>query len=964
VRLPDGGIRWLRESVRVTRNPETAALQLDGVVADFTDRKHAEERLDEERRNLRTLMDSLPESIYFKDREGRYVVDNATHRAILGAETEEQVRGHTIHDFFPPDVAAAHHASDVEVLQRGEPVVAQPETHRLSDGSVRVHEFTKVPLCDAGGGVTGIVCIGRDVTEKRAAEHERAKERNLLRTLMDHLPDFIFVKDRSGRFLVANQATLQSLGATSQEEVRGKTDRDFLPADRAAAFMADDQRVMSEGKTVRDIEELHISASGQAMWLLTTKVPLRTPDGEVFGLVGICHDITVRRTMEAELRRARDVAEAASRAKSEFLARMSHEIRTPMNGILGMTRLTLGTDLGAEQRECLGMVLASAESLMTIIDDILDFSKIEAGKLHLEAAPFRLRDSLADAIRSLALRAEQKGLELVCRVASDVPDALIGDVGRLRQVIINLVGNSIKFTEAGEIVVSVSRVPGADCSLRFDVKDTGMGIPADRRDAIFEPFEQVDGSITRKFGGTGLGLAISSQLVSLMGGRMWVESEVGRGSLFHFTAGFKVVEGQPTYALTEPPDVHGLRVLVVDDNATHREILRELFETWRMMPRTAATGQEALAELRRAAAAGEAYPLVLADAVMPHPDGFELSAQVNGEAGLAGAVILMVNSADRAESSERGKQVGVRGTVLKPLKQSELLDTIMSVVSAGGLPRVRPAVATPQEVPLPVLPPLNVLMAEDSLINQRLGVRLLEKAGHRVTVASNGRLALEALAREGFDLVLMDVQMPEMGGFEATEAIRERERGEGRHTPIIALTAHAMKGDRERCLQAGMDGYVSKPIRDRELFLAMEQVLMAYAPGVLSRARAGTHAGAAAPSKEQVMRPIYDQVEALERCGGDRELLRELIDLFLADVPGQMAGLSAAVEAGDTDTVYRLAHTIKGAVATFAAEPARAAALELETIGRSGKLEGAADAWRRLGPLLEQLKGALDGFRP
>ncbi|MGL4553196.1 MAG: PAS domain-containing protein, partial [Gemmataceae bacterium] len=954
VRLPDGGLRWLSESVRVVRHAETGTLQLDGVVADFTDRKHVEERLDEERRHLRTLMDNLPESIYFKDPHGRYVVDNATHRSILGAATEEDIRGRTVHDFFGPEQADRHHDDDLAILRGGEPVFGREELTSLSGGGSLVHEFTKVPLRAPSGEVTGLVCIGRDVSKQRAAERELANERNLLRTLMDHLPDFIFVKDLSGRFLVANTATLHSLGATSPEEVHGKTDRDFLPAERAAAFMADDRRVMTEGVTARDHEELHIDAVGRATWLSTTKVPLRAADGEVIGIVGICHDITERRTMEAELRRAKESAEAANKAKGEFLARMSHEIRTPMNGILGMTRLTLGTDIGAEQRECLGMVMASAESLMTIIDDILDFSKIEAGKLQLEAAPFRLRDSLADAIRALALRAEQKRLELVCHVAGDVPDVLLGDIGRLRQVIINLVGNAIKFTSAGEVVVTVSRSaaegrPGGSCGLQFRVRDTGIGIPEERRGAIFEPFEQADGSITRKFGGTGLGLAISSQLVSLMGGRMWVESEVGRGSLFQFTAGFDVAEGQEgSHGLTEPPDVHGMRVLIVDDNATQREILRELFTNWRMVPHAAATGQEALAELRRAAGAGEAYPLVLADAVMPHPDGFELSEQAAAEAGLAGAVILMVTSGDRAESADRCKSAGARATILKPLKQSELLDTIMSVVSASGMQRVRPPVPTPRDLPPPVLPPLNVLMAEDSLINQRLAVRLLERSGHRVTVASNGRLALDALAREAFDVVLMDVQMPEMGGFEATEAIRARERAEGRHTPIVALTAHAMKGDRERCLQAGMDAYVSKPIRDRELFLAMEQVLMAYAPGVLSRARGGPAFGAAPATKEQAMRPIYDQAEALERCGGDRELLRELIDLFLADVPGQASGLSAAIASGDAETVYRLAHTLKGAVATFAAEPARAAAMELETIGRSGKLDGAADAWRTL----------------
>ena len=451
-----------------------------------------------------------------------------------------------------------------------------------------------------------------------------------LRTLLDHLPDFIFVKDRCGRFLVANAATVRSLGATSLEEVRGKTDRDFLPSDRAEAFMADDQRVMNEGITVRDHEELHIDANGRAIWLSTTKVPLRSSDGDVIGIVGICHDITERRMMEAELRTARDVAEAANRAKGEFLARMSHEIRTPINGIIGMTRLTLESELGADQRDFLGMVLSSADALTRIIDDILDFSKIEAGKLTLESVTFRLRDSLADAMRSLALRAQQKGLELVCHVAPDVPDVLVGDEGRLRQVIVNLVGNAIKFTPVGEVVVCVSLASaGSDkalsltgptdanpsltsmigsnhpgepflasgsaspsqgpCTLHFLVRDTGVGIPADRAAAIFEPFEQVDGSITRQYGGTGLGLSISVQLVALMGGRLWMESEPGRGSRFYFTAVFdKAAQADPLPGTPASTDLLGLRVLIVDDNATHREHLKELFGNWQMTPHAAA----------------------------------------------------------------------------------------------------------------------------------------------------------------------------------------------------------------------------------------------------------------------------------------------------------------------------------------------------------------------------------------
>jgi CheY-like chemotaxis protein/HPt (histidine-containing phosphotransfer) domain-containing protein len=452
---------------------------------------------------------------------------------------------------------------------------------------------------------------------------------------------------------------------------------------------------------------------------------------------------------------------------------------------------------------------------------------------------------------------------------------------------------------------------------------------------------------------------------------MWLESEVGQGTHFHFTAQFEVVEGQEaTNGLKEPPDVHGLRVLIVDDNATHREILHELFTNWRMEPTLAASTQEALAELHRAAQAGHPYPLVLADGVMPEPDGYALTQQIQAQPGLAGAVILMVGAGDPSETTvgearqeaRQEARLGARATLLKPLKQSELLDTLLRVVSAS-VPRATRLVVPAPSTAIPSLPPLSILLAEDSVINQRLAVRLLEKAGHRVTVADNGQRAVDRWQAERFDLVLMDVQMPEMGGFEATALVRDREREEvsRRHTPIIALTAHAMKGDRERCLQAGMDAYVSKPIREQELFQAMEQVLRTYAPERF------TPSAEAEPSlaEEPTMLPVvYDLNEALARCGGDRGLLRELIDLFLADMPQQMSQLRTAIDEQNDEVIYRLAHTVKGAVATFEAEPARLAALELELLGRTGRQAEMLASLERLRARLEELARELNAFQP
>jgi PAS domain S-box-containing protein len=894
------------------------------------------------------------------------------------------------------------------------------------DGSVRWLRDSVRVTRSADGGALRLDGVLTDITGRKESERRLAQERQLLRSLIDHLPESIYVKDAEGRYLVDNPAHRQILGVEREEQVLGKTDHDFLPSERAAAYFADEQAVVKSGQPLVDHDELLIDHTGHARWLLTTKVPLfaEGPAGPVvIGLVGISHDITERKCIEAEWQRAKEAAEAANRAKSDFLAKMSHEIRTPMNGIIGMTELALDTQLTGEQRECMQMVLASADSLLTVINDILDFSKIEAGKLQLEPAPFPVRDSLTDAVRTLGLRAQQKGLELLCHVAPGVPDILVGDLGRLRQVLVNLVGNAIKFTEKGEVVVSVSlegtgqrEKPGergggvngsaADpceaCTLHFSVSDTGIGIPPEKHQAIFEPFEQVDGSVSRRFGGTGLGLAISSQLVSLMGGRLEVQSDVGQGSRFHFTARFGLIPGPRGGQPPPPPGLahlegafNGVRVLVVDDNATHRAVLAEMLRSWRMRPTAVASSAAALEELRRAASAGEPYPLLMLDAVMPPPDGWDLAAQLQGQPGLVGATVMMLAPAGRPGGAERCREVGARGALIKPLKQSELLNTILDVLStphgqlgggsngagSAGPPAGRPPRARvgPDGKPpdLPALPPLRVLLAEDSHVNQRLAVRILEKQGHSVRVAHNGREAVEAAGREPFDLVLMDVQMPELGGFEATALIREREKGTGRRVPIIALTAHAMKGDRERCLAAGMDGYVAKPILTRELFQAMADVLRALGPpaattggGVppprAAACAAGSPGGGQAlpegPTEEAVT--DFDREAALDRVGGDRTLLRELIEMFETEASNWMAGLSEAIGRGDAATVKRMAHTLKGAVSTFGAARAVEAALRLERMGHEGDLGRAREAWQELQRALDGLRRALNAFRP
>jgi PAS domain S-box-containing protein len=907
-------------------------------------------------------------------------------------------------------------------------------------------------------------------------------ERNLLRTLIDHLPDAIYVKDPESRFLLANNPTAHVRGVKMPEELAGKTDFDFYPPELAERYLADERRILESGQALNNREESNIEGeTGVTMWNLTTKTPFWDSQGNIAGLVGISRDITERKRAEEELKKHRDhleelvkerttdlttmvteakrlnehlqreiierkrieeelakakevaleaqrAAEAANQAKSTFLATMSHEIRTPMNGVIGMSYLLLDTDLTPQQRDFANTIRNSGEALLTIIDDILDFSKIEAGKLDLEYYPFNLRECIESALDMVATNAGEKKLDLAYWIDAHLPTTIIGDLTRLRQILLNLLSNAVKFTNKGEVVVNVTcyEVRGARCEVRdtgfklhkpvtnnqhpatsiqhpassnqhpayellFMVRDTGIGIPKDRLDRLFKSFSQVDASTTRKYGGTGLGLAISKRLTEMMGGTMWVESEVKKGTTFHFTIRAQVAEGsQPVYLSDEQPFLQGKRVLIVDDNETNRKILSLQMKSWRMDSVAVASGTKALDLIRQR----EYFDLAVLDMHMPEMDGLRLAEEIRRYCDTNTLPLVMLSSIGQKEKDERMNLFVA--FLSKPIKTSQLYNTLVGIFASETAIPGRRTVKRMDEQSLfdPTMGkrlPLRILLAEDNATNQKLTLRLLERLSYRADVATNGLEVLDALRQRQYDVILMDIQMPEIDGLEATRCIRREWSGE-QGPRIIAMTANAMQGDCELCLETGMDDYLSKPIRIKELVAALQKCQPQKRSSEVEKSRnleeEREEGREPTPGPSQVGKKTEEQqnsqiesvqhpassiqpstsstvldsaaLDKLVEMGGDAGFLAEMIESFLKDAPYLLTTMRQALKHGDAAELRMAAHTLKSDSADFGAISLSGFCKELEMMGKAGTLEGAAELLAQVEAEYERVKRALE----
>ncbi len=937
-----------------------------GFARDITERKKAEQELRESEEKVRTLYDTSSDAIMLLDEKGFFDCNDATLRLFGCASREEFCSRHPA-DFSPP---TQPDGTDSMSYARNNIAVALQEgnkrfehLHRRLDGT----DFPAEVLLNAMvlGGKKVLQARVYDITERKQAEEILRTSEAQLSNAMKIAKLGYWEYDVADDLFTFNDH-FYAIFRTSAEQAGGYK---MSPARYAQLFLhPDDMPTVSiEMKKALETTDPHFSrqlehriiyASGEIGYISVRFFIVKDNQGRTIKTFGANQDITELKRTEENLKKAKQAAEEANRFKSEFLANMSHEIRTPMNAIIGMTGIALDTDLTDEQREYLSMVKESGYALLSLIDDILDLSKIEAGRIELDSIDFDLRAMVEGVTDTLAPRASTKGLELACLIHPEVPTFLRGDPGRLRQVLMNLGGNAIKFTEKGEVVIGVEleKETEAGATLLFSITDTGIGVPKDKQTKIFESFTQADGSTTRKYGGTGLGLSISRRLVELMSGKIDVESQPGKGSRFWFTA---TLEKQKEFKRISPPlvpaDIRGKRILVTDDNKTNRTILVKMLESFGCSAEAVESGDEAIKILKRTAHKEKPFDLVLLDMQMPEMDGEETLRVIKDDSEIKDVVVVMLTSVGVRGDTARLQALGCAGYLLKPIKQSQLFDTIITVLSrqkAEAKERSIPIV-TRHTIAEERRRKIRVLLAEDNPMNQKLAIALLKKAGYSVDAVENGQMVLDALGRASYDLVLMDVQMPEMDGLKATRAIREKE-GEKSHIPIIAMTAHAMKGDKERCLQAGMDDYISKPIEPQVMIDTIEKWAKPY------RRRTALPRQGRSPKGDRSKGLPIDLETALSRFDNDREFLRQLLQEFLEVAPEQLGTLDEAVRRGDAKTLQSEAHRLKGAAGNLSARFIADLALELETSGRNGDLSGAEKTIAELRTELKKLQEYLN----
>jgi PAS domain S-box-containing protein len=787
-----------------------------------------------------------------------------------------------------------------------------------------------------------------EIVERERAEVALRQNEELFRTLSAAAPVGISKVDAEGKLTYVNQAWTEMTGLTFESALADGWRKAVHPDDLERAERI---RRPAIAQGLDYSLSFRFVKADRTVFVETVARGIRDPFGKHLGYVAVTQDVTERRLTAENLQRSKDLAEAANRAKSEFLANMSHEIRTPMNGIIGMTELALDTNLDAEQRGYLGMVKSSADALLVIVNDILDFSKVEAGRMELESAAFSLNECVEEALWPLMIRAKAKGLEFSWAVDPEVQEFLQGDATRLRQVLINLCANAVKFTKQGSVKVRAERLPGpADkVELRITVTDTGIGIPADKHRSIFEAFSQADASTTREFGGTGLGLSISAQLAKLMGGSITLESEPGKGTKFQFTAKFEAVA--PTAIPTkysDLPALQGVRALAVDDNEVNRQLLEHLLSAWGMEVEIAKNGEDAVAQFETAERESRPFAVVIMDQNLPSLNGCQTVEQIRGLKGGDRTPVILLTSSPAAEDENERKRLRIAHRLNKPIIRRELREALQTVLPRGALPITAGQLASTRDLARP----LKILLAEDNAVNQKLAIRLLEKMGHVVTLATNGKEAVQEAKQRSFDLILMDIQMPIMGGVKATHMIRQDESARGmRRTPIVASTAHAMAGDREKYLEEGMDGYVSKPIRTDLLREEISRV---------TKMTNTESAGKNQPMVSEASSKSLDREELLSRVEHDESLMREVLGIFQTDAAVNRKLLSDAINSKDAVAVRSLAHGFKGMLANLAAGPAAEVAAQLETAAEQGRTSEFVSTGERFDRLLTEVLREVD----